>query len=41
MGIARSTYYDVSAEFPAPVHRRGSEGFCVHNGDCGHMTLDG
>jgi hypothetical protein len=36
----RQTYVriktSVSAEFPAPVHRRGSEGFCVHNGDCGH-----
>ena len=28
--------FNVSAEFPAPVHRRGSEGVCVHNGDCGH-----
>ena len=29
----------VSAEFPAPVHRRGSEGVCVHNGDCGHNDI--
>jgi len=30
----------VSAKIPAPIHWRSIEGFCVHNGDCGHNDIE-